>query len=293
MKKYTYLLVIIAVCMTVQAQTNQPGKMPLYGHGGEVGYTIYREKPTQEVELNLLYIFPQQDEFWDHAAGLESQWRFWSEYGGVAFTLGLSQWRADMSGMQSGINAQSVKDVTLIELNQLIATINDAEENRVAERNANAGPDADTITASLIPEATDVVINDFSIDGDAWMLPLGISFIYKPTLYTVPLEIALEVGVRYFFVMKEDVNANVTYSNPSGSITGSTEKSVSIKEGAVAIAAVDAALALNESVDIFFGAGYQFDLIKGTATISGDGGHDLIDTELGGSVLRIGLQFNY
>ncbi|NCC49795.1 MAG: hypothetical protein EOM20_01135 [Spartobacteria bacterium] len=254
---------VLLMSFQVFAQTtNEAGKL-LLGEGGEVGYTIYTTKPTQEIQLNGLFLYPNQDEFWGNATAIESQWRFWADYLGISFMIGLSRWEVDVNGPSDLIDPDEVRDVMLIELNKDIDALNaQAEAAAAAASETSETP----VTPSLIPTMTDVTITRFSIDGDAYYLPMGISILFKPTMYSLPFEVAVEAGVRYYFVLQDDVTVEAAYTDPAGNYPGTTRKSVNMREGAVALLAVDMGYALSDSIDVFLGAGYQYDILKGTAS---------------------------
>ena len=284
--KLWLIIILLSASHQVFAQSNAPSKL-LVGDAGLVGYTIHKTKPTQEIQLDALFIYPEQDEFWGHGTAIETQWRFWADYLGVTFMIGLSRWEADVNGPTDLIDADDVHDVMLKKLNEDI----DALNAQAAAEAAAASSDDGTVTPSVISSMSDVSITSFSIDGDAYYLPMGISFTFKPTMYKMPFEVAVEAGVRYFFVLQDDINVETKYTDPSGQYSGTTSTGVSLKEGLVGVLAVDMGYEIIDGLDLFFGAGYQFDLQEGTATWAD--GKNLLDVKLGGSIFRIGMQFNY
>jgi len=287
MKFRVCMIGILLSTYSVFAQSNAPSKL-LVGDAGLVGYTIHKTKPTQEIQLDALFIYPQQDEWWGYGTAIETQWRFWADYLGVTFMIGLSRWEVDVDGATDLINSDDMHDAMLDQLNSDIEVLND---QAAADASAASSSDGGSVTPKIIPTMTDVNISKFSIDGDAFYLPMGLSVTFKPTMYNMPIEVAVEAGIRYFFVLQDDINVQASYTDPSGQYSGTTSKSVSLKEGLVAMLAIDLGYEIMDGLDLFFGAGYQYDLQKGTATWNG--GEDLLDVELGGTIVRVGVQFNY
>lgn len=125
------------------------------------------------------------------------------------------------------------------------------------------------------------VYTAYKLRGSATTFPLGASVLFRPTLAVLEEDITFESGLRYVFVLS-DVDARVQdgYSD-----TGSG--SVDIDDGLLAVIAGDVAFPVSSKLKLGFGGGYQFDLSKGSTTLSGT---DIkYDNRMKGCFLRLGV----
>jgi hypothetical protein len=111
-------------------------------------------------------------------------------------------------------------------------------------------------------------------DGNALTFPLGASVLFRPSAVGT-----IECGLRYVFV-SSNVDVGATYSNIH------VKDNVDIDDGLVGLVGADWAYPITPTVNVGFGAGYQFDISKGSVSWRGI---DLEDNELKGFYLRLGL----
>ena len=113
-----------------------------------------------------------------------------------------------------------------------------------------------------------------SVRGDAIMLPLGISGMYRGETYFDGIA-TFEAGVRYVFV-----DADVTYENEvvllnrqTGLIDrSSSESRLDVDPGVTGLIALDVQFPVGERTDISVGIGWEFDVDAGMNSYDGDDG---------------------
>lgn len=120
-----------------------------------------------------------------------------------------------------------------------------------------------------------------AIDGDATLLPVGVSCLYRPSLEGISLTI--EAGVRYV-VVDSNVDIEFVAMDERDVLTGESE--VEIDDGIVGRVAADLAVPLSDQVSLFGGIGYQFDISEGDVEWMGE---SLGDNELAAFYGRAGV----
>jgi len=126
------------------------------------------------------------------------------------------------------------------------------------------------------------------LEGDAMMIPLGASVLYRIALGQTA-SLTLEGGLRYVIVNSnvEFVQAEALADIYGNYITSSEAYEIDIDNGIVGVVGADFEMEVSPGFRLFAGAGYQFDVLKGDTAI---GGIDLdYENELKAIYLRAGL----
>jgi len=107
-------------------------------------------------------------------------------------------------------------------------------------------------------------------EGDAVMLPLGASGLYRIALGETT-SLILEGGLRYVIV-----NSNVKFVEAfevddatGNALVEAMSYDIDLDNGVVGLVGGDFEVALSESFNLFAGAGYQFDVLKGDISVVG------------------------
>lgn len=120
------------------------------------------------------------------------------------------------------------------------------------------------------------------IDGDASVLPVGMSILLRPVSGHAA-HLSVETGLRYAMV-SSDVRARYAYSDSYSA--GSGYGRIDLDDVVYGIVAFDLVLPVSPSARVSLGAGYQFDISKGDATLDGS---RIGDSSLEASLVRIGF----
>lgn len=138
-----------------------------------------------------------------------------------------------------------------------------------------------------------------SYEGDATLIPLGASGIYNIPLSQAVL--SLEAGIKYVFVTG-DVTANMLDGvfDPYGNVLDADRwrEDVDIKGNLLGTVGAQITFSLNESLELYVGGGYQFDIVKSDIKITGSRWSDydglkIGENELAGAFGEAGLVFKY
>lgn len=99
-----------------------------------------------------------------------------------------------------------------------------------------------------------------SIEGEAIMLPLGVSIIIRPQMQG-DVHVTFEGGIRYV-VVESDIKFDVTLSDPTTGESIRIADELEMDDGVVARIAVDVDAEISENVSIFGGIGLQLDIVE-------------------------------
>ncbi len=126
------------------------------------------------------------------------------------------------------------------------------------------------------------------LEGDATMIPLGASGLYKISLGQAA-NLTLEGGIKYVVVNSDVkfVEAEALADSYGYSISDSYSYDVDIDNGIVGVVGAEFDVELSKGFRLFAGAGYQFDLVKGDMEV--DGFDVNYENELKAAFLRAGL----
>jgi hypothetical protein len=127
---------------------------------------------------------------------------------------------------------------------------------------------------------------DGELDGDVGLSTFGASLLLRPVL-TDRLTLTLEGGVRYVAV-DSDAELEISAMRP-GSRTF-VHDTLDIDDGVVAIAAATIEINVAPQVSLLGGAGYQFDLEKGTIEFLDE---ELGDNELEALMIQAGIAIRF
>lgn len=116
-------------------------------------------------------------------------------------------------------------------------------------------------------------------DGDAVMIPLGISALLRPLPSNSPFTLTLEGGLRYVVV-----NSDITITATDYEYI--YEDEVDIDNGLIGLIGADLSIPIAPKASVGLGMGYQFDISKGDATWVGI---NIGENELEGFYINLGL----
>lgn len=131
---------------------------------------------------------------------------------------------------------------------------------------------------------TDEVVWLFRYDGDASMIPLGLSGVYRHA-FNEKTKLVAEGGIRYVIV-NSDVQLQEVVTD--GSVAVGRVTDIDIDDGIVGFVGVDLEHALKSGLRLFAGLSAQFDLSKGdVSTVYGAG-----ENELEATIFRVGAAWD-
>lgn len=121
-------------------------------------------------------------------------------------------------------------------------------------------------------------IGDF--DGDLMLIPVGASVLYK-LIDMDGWRLTVEGGLRYVFA-----DSSIDFAE-----VGLTKReSLDVGDGVIAVIGADIERLITEDISVFFGGGYNADLLPGEITIPHD---TLKDNELKGLFFRLGAGVSF
>jgi opacity protein-like surface antigen len=124
------------------------------------------------------------------------------------------------------------------------------------------------------------------MEGDVSMLPMGVSILYR-TPVNEKIAITFEGGAKYV-LLSSNIKANAVVTNGQNTIPVGGE--LDMDNAFTGILGADVDYDITQDVSLFAGAGYQFDIQKGTVNWTGA---ELGDAELKGTVVKGGISFKF
>jgi hypothetical protein len=125
-----------------------------------------------------------------------------------------------------------------------------------------------------------------SISGAATVVPVGVSLLHREPLGP-RASLLLEAGLRYAFV-ESDITVEAAYADDLDS--GYVYDKIDIDDTLLAVAGVDIAVDLTETVAFELGLGYQFDLLDPEEQFLGE---SLGETSFDAGTVRFGVRMRF
>ena len=125
-----------------------------------------------------------------------------------------------------------------------------------------------------------------SIYGDATVIPIGVSLLYRNTI-SGRVALTFEAGVRYIYT-RSNLNAEISSEDANG--TSLTRDLIYIDNPFVGVVGVTIENTMADGLSLVWGLGYQFDLTNPRETFMGD---EMGSTSFNSAMINVGLTWEF